>query len=221
MKYPKRSFKKKTYKKTKKMRLKTGVDMGLGFPKSLMVKQKYTDTIILSSPGGAIASHQFILNSLYDPNFTAVGHQPMYFDQYMAVYNHYTVVGCRITATFVPYESNGVPVIVALWQNDDLTITPAGMEFQAEQSKSKTYLLGDGGNASKTLSLNWSARKTFGPNIMSNSLLRGDATTSPSETTVAVLSLQSADRVTATNTAVQINMEFISIYNELKDISGS
>lgn len=52
--------------------------------------------------GGAAATYQFMINSLYDPDYTGTGHQPMGYDQLMGLYNRYLVygVGYEITMIF-------------------------------------------------------------------------------------------------------------------------
>ena len=42
------------------------------------------------------------MNSLFDPDFTGTGHQPYYFDQFATIYQRYTVIGSKLTATFTP-----------------------------------------------------------------------------------------------------------------------
>lgn len=39
-------------------------------------------------------SYQYRLNSIYDPNYTGVGHQPLGHDELATLYNRYRVVGC-------------------------------------------------------------------------------------------------------------------------------
>ena len=48
-----------------------------------------------------------------DPNHTGVGHQPLYFDQLMTIYNHYIVIGAKITVKFTAYPAT-IPVNVCL-----------------------------------------------------------------------------------------------------------
>lgn len=48
----------------------------------------------------------FSVNNLYDPDVTGTGHQPMYFDNYAAVYNRYRVNWAQITVTVINHEVN-------------------------------------------------------------------------------------------------------------------
>jgi hypothetical protein len=38
---------------------------------------------------------------MYDPDITGTGHQPKAFDQWMLIYNHYNVVGSKVSAKLV------------------------------------------------------------------------------------------------------------------------
>lgn len=59
------------------------------------VKLRYSEQISVSNPvGGSV--YNFRATSLYDPNKTGTGHQPLGFDQMSAKYNHYVVLGARI-----------------------------------------------------------------------------------------------------------------------------
>jgi len=227
---PKRKTFKRTYTKKRSgnpSSLKSQVPkqmaiMGKGFPNRIMTKQVYMDTISLVAGAGSVNHYQFILNGLYDPDYTGIGHQPMYFDQYMALYNHYTVIGAKIQITAIGSEGNTVPTEIVLWQNDDTTITPSGsFATQQEQDKSKYMLLGSGGDSKGSLSLKWSAKKTFSGSTLNNSLLRGSSSANPSETSVACIGIRPADNVTNVQVFFQVKIEFISVYYELKDIAGS
>lgn len=49
---------------------------------------------------------QYSANSLYDPDVTGIGHQPMYFDNYASVYWRYRVNYAKITVTVVNHDVN-------------------------------------------------------------------------------------------------------------------
>lgn len=58
---------------------------------------RYSDTLSLTSTSGALAYNSFRANGIYDPDLTGIGHQPMGHDQWAALFNHYVVLGSKIT----------------------------------------------------------------------------------------------------------------------------
>jgi len=76
-------------------------------------KLTYYDTVALDPASNALTSlngaiWQFRANSCFDPDYTGIGHQPMYFDNLAAVYQRYRVIGCKITVTVVDIRPGGV-----------------------------------------------------------------------------------------------------------------
>jgi hypothetical protein len=58
---------------------------------------RYNTQLTLTAPSTAtITNYQFRLNSLYDPDLTSTGHQPMGYDQLTALYNQWVVTRCRV-----------------------------------------------------------------------------------------------------------------------------
>lgn len=73
------------------------------FPNTKLVRHKYCDTVQLAATtSGATQKYQFRANSLYDPDYTGVGHQPMFRDEMAAQYQYYTVLASNITWQFAP-----------------------------------------------------------------------------------------------------------------------
>jgi len=66
------------------------------------VKLKYVENIQLN-PGSAgnSATYVFRCNNVRDPNYTSTGHQPMFFDNYQALYGNVRVVKSYIKVTVV------------------------------------------------------------------------------------------------------------------------
>lgn len=68
------------------------------------------------------------LNSLYDPDFTNIGHQPYGFDQVIPFYARYIVTHCDINITFSDPSSDGVYVGVFIKSlNDPATLVNASI----------------------------------------------------------------------------------------------
>jgi hypothetical protein len=60
----------------------------------------YFQRHIVQGPG-LLASHQFRINSLYDPDLTGGGHQPLGRDTYSAIYDYYKVLETHVHVTHV------------------------------------------------------------------------------------------------------------------------
>lgn len=82
------------------------------FPnKSKTVTLKYVEEINIDGAiSGGITVHDFSANGLFDPNITGTGHQPMGFDQWKLIYNHYTVVSSRARLTYAPNSASSADV---------------------------------------------------------------------------------------------------------------
>jgi len=78
------------------------------------VSLKYHSEIVLDPSTATPAWHVFSANGLFDPDITSTGHQPYGFDQYMAQYNHYTVVGAKITVHYSNVSSTTQPYILTI-----------------------------------------------------------------------------------------------------------
>lgn len=90
-------------------------------PPSMVQKLRYSDTFSLDPSSGGTAVHYFKANSCYDPDHTGVGHQPLGFDQYMALYDHFKVKSSKITITASQKNSNASTdkTILAIYLDDD------------------------------------------------------------------------------------------------------
>lgn len=217
----KRSFKRR-YRRNyrRKPVLLNSVNLGLGFPKKLVATLKYHENLYITCTAGGVQNQQFKLNGLYDPNITGTGHQPMYFDQYMALYNHFTVIGARIKVTlFQDALTYTHPCYAVLWQNDDSTIGFPNMQDVSEYSKAYNKCIVNGTNP-RYMTMKWSAKKTFGP-PMANTLLRGNVGADPQETTVATIMVQPMDQATSVTLWGSVDIEYITVFTELKDTDGS
>jgi len=69
------------------------------FPRTLRRSLRYAESFGLTTgaSGGCGAEQAFILNSLFDPNYTGTGHQPYGFDQISPLYASYLVHAVKVT----------------------------------------------------------------------------------------------------------------------------
>lgn len=88
----------------------TGLGRGnFGFPDKLRTTLKYGESVQQLLVAGTITNYVFRMNSLNDPNFSGVGHQPKYYDQFCSAngpYLSYRVLGSKIKVTFTPVTDN-------------------------------------------------------------------------------------------------------------------
>lgn len=104
------------------------------FPQFRVVRHKYCDTITVGagSAAGLRQVWQFRANSLFDPDFTGVGHQPMFHDEMAAQYGRYTVISSRIEIIIEP--SATIARTMSLYTDDD-TSFPTNPNDMMEQHK--------------------------------------------------------------------------------------
>lgn len=77
-----------------------------GFPARRTTVLRYVEDFTLNPGVATSAVNVFSINNLYDPNFTGTGHQPMFFDNYAALYSKYRVN--HATITFVALQNKVV-----------------------------------------------------------------------------------------------------------------
>lgn len=68
----------------------------MGFPPRMRGTIRYHDCVALAGGASTTTSYVVSANGVYDPDITGTGHQPLFFDPMMQIYNHYTVRGARI-----------------------------------------------------------------------------------------------------------------------------
>lgn len=216
----KRSSKKRVYKKrTKSTYNRTTVNFGLGFPKKMIMTHKYFDYFNVSNTGGAVTHYMFSCNGLFDPDYTSTGHQPMYFDQAAALWDHYTCIGSKIKFVVSQAANTNASATACLWLNDDTSVTPT-LYGLAEQTSASRRILPAYNVDPYTLTKKWSPKKIFGGSILANDNLQGTASANPTEQTYYCLSIFPQGASTQTYN-VQVYIEYITVWDELKDVNSS
>jgi len=184
----------------------------------LTMKHRYVDSVGFTGTSGGLALASFNCNSLFKPNNTSAGHQAMYFDNMKVIYDHYTVIGSIIKATFSLNSSASSPAtVVGILQNDDATVAPLSYQSALENSRSVASQLPNQNGEVVTLTHKWSAKGTFGGSILGNDNLQGTATSSPAELSVWTLFTQATDMTTTTATTCLVEIEYIAVWDELID----
>lgn len=192
------------------------------FPPKLFNTLRYSEQVVLNTSDSLNGCGTYIwsANNLYDPNYTGTGHQPLYYDQISSLYNHWTVVSSKITATIVR-ASNPVQLQAVLVCDDDATLgTSNNINLLIERSDSSTGACDPGNGLLMTLSQTFSAKKWFGANPLANDNLQGTVGGGPTEQVYYALMVQDITG-TSQSVAIHVMMEFNVVWDELTSVASS
>lgn len=195
---------------------------GLGFPARMRTILRYTADLGLTSAAGVMTTTSFSANGIYDPDLTGVGHQPMYFDQYMAVYNKYKVLGSKLTCVGGNIASGAEPAYVTCYLDDDGTATSSSIQQIVELGKVKrVFQMGGVHTTPIILRSSFSAKVMFKDKFEA-AQMSGDAGSNPTEIAAYIFVLQPHAGFTGNNTFVgQVTIDYIVDFYELKETSQS
>lgn len=188
---------------------------GTAFPHRYQNELRYSavQSIVLDPSGWG--KHFFSCNGLYDPDITGLGHQPLYYDQLTALYNHYTVIKSSITIQPMGFEDNSYVLSLSL---EDDTSSSFGNTTR-EQPDTKSWVVSaPQGDKDNKHSLYWNAAKVFGGDIIDNDDLQGTLNTNPPEQTFYMLGMEG---VAATVHSYFVELRYTVVWDELKTVAGS
>lgn len=197
---------------------------GHPFGKQFYTKLRYNEAHTFSAGGAAnfASSYEMNLNSLYDPNESGIGHQPMGFDQLMGIYEKYTVVAAKITVAFLPDTT--VPSVCGLRLKDGNTPTLVDKKKLIENGDSKWAYAStaNGGNNRIILTKNVNIKKFFGQKaIVGDEKFTMSSTSEPADDDSCVAELWVAP-ISASDThgrtVVDINIEYTAVFTEPIDL---
>lgn len=217
----------KRYRRAVTTKNRRSVTLGKGFPKKVVMTHKYKCTLSATA-NGTMQRYDFRANGMFDPEVAVGGHQPMYFDQMTALYDHYTVIGSRIKITITRTHSanNGNdPIYFVLFNNDDTTVAGTSVIDVAESNSGRIKIAApDGGGYHPTslmLTSKYSTKKTYGNAQLNNTNIQGSAVSDPAEQTYYTLCYQTG--ANASNCAWQalVEIDYIAVWTEVKDIASS
>jgi len=192
-----------------------------GFPSQLVTRLRYVDSYALVSTSGAIARQLNCMNSIYDPDSSGAGHQPLYRDTYATLYDQYSVISSTIKVTYVSLAATtGVHVGLLL---DDDTSTAGSVTTLMEQSLGKNTMLSpiSGAISVKTLTATFDCKKHLGIDPYTSEAYKTAQGANPTEPYVACLWASPVDGSSTITTQVNVEMEFLVLFTELSTPTAS
>lgn len=118
------------------------VTTSTGLGTSQVVNLRYVDKAQINpSTAGAAAYYQFRINSIFDPNYTGTGHQPLMHDQFAAIFEEYLVLEVKYRVSFV---NTGTDTYIVGTQVNDVDTTDTILEYTIEQGNAEWAHLASG-----------------------------------------------------------------------------
>lgn len=185
-----------------------------GFPNSIITKHRYAALQSMASSAGSLVRHAWSANSIYDPDFTGTGHQPLYFDQYAAIYDQYVVLGAKITITFANRDT-AKNAIIGIVGEDDGTASPT-IDTLMECNNSVSTILPPAGAGTVEMSLTYEPQEAFGVDAKADGFSQTSVGTSPTEGYYWVMFHIPADGTSTQTCDCKIEIEYTVKYSELK-----
>lgn len=182
-----------------------------------MVQLKYSELITMNptvdslTTGNGTSGHQFSFNNLWDLNWTGIGGQPMYRDNYAQVFDKYKVSFAKIKITVVNHSVNtavwnGSAVVaqpnssyrLAILRDIDSSDYPSNMEALLQQNASNCkwrYVAPQLNGRLPTLSMKCAPHKTAGVSY-GDDTLTADQSNPPAKNVKASIFIVSGDGIT-------------------------
>ena len=224
MPYKKRTKKRPTYrrKRYRKTAINKQVVSRSPLPNSFKTTLRYCDNLTLDpGTGGTIAGDVLGANITADPYVAAGGHQPRGYDQFMAMYNHCTVIGSRILCQFVNTDAaNAVQCGIALRASPTLE---TNLVDYIEQGNCSYRICGtsDGTNS---VSVKHSFNNKFLgiSKPLSNTAIRNSHTNNCDEIAYYQVFVASpTGAADPTSVLVQLSIEYVCVFTEPRDLLSS
>lgn len=224
--YAKKATKRKPYRKVHRKRPRRRALVSnyvpSGMPTTRIAKLKYCQINALTSTSGILTEQLYSANNIYDPDVSGAGHQPMGHDQWAALFNHYVVLGSKITLKCCDSDSTVAPTHVGLYLSDGKTLSYTSGYQYAEARKGQNRLTAPGANKTLYMRAKFSAKKFYNVKDMKDNTDRLGAAVgaSPGEQAFFHFWVQTIDA--STNTIRYIaEIEYIVLFSEPKDLSTS
>lgn len=225
---PRRNARKKTKRRIKPYRRRRRRRPSImatpsGVHTTRIVKMRYASTTNVTSTSGVIGSKVFRANSIFDPDYTGTGHQPMGHDTWESLYNHYVVLGSKISVRLMPTStSNTAPGIAGIYLTDSTSV-PYTVPSSFLEAKKGTYThISPGINRLPVVKSFFSAKKYFNVTDVKDNLRSIGAAfgANPTESANFVIWYATLDASTQAMSLV-ITVDYILAVSEPKDLTQS
>lgn len=183
---------------------------GRQIPLRLQNKMRFSKVIQITLSAG-LGSYGFSCNGLFDPDVTVTGIRPLYFEQLMELYTHYSVQSSKLTLQSL--TTTNAHVMVLSIDDDNIGSTAQRM---LQQGSTSNAVMTPGGDPKK-ISLTWNRGKRYGVGALEGAGLTGTSGLNPTEQNFFRVNIQEPSGAAIT-VNVQAVWEADVIFTELKTV---
>lgn len=206
----------------KKKAMKLVEKWPVGPPESITCKLPY----VMSEPGNAFTgstggSTYIRLNSLYDPEYAVGGEQPLYYDQFTAMYDKYRVLGCKYSITV--WNNSDVRTKVCVMPSISAALGFNSIEDAMAQpwSKHRHISIQNNANSQSTITGYINIRKVLGKKSLYDDIDASLYNTDPAQPVYLYLLAEANDQTTNINLGYTIKCTFYAELYKKKQLNQS
>lgn len=175
---------------------------------------------------GTSVNALYLANGMFDPTIAIGGHQPMGYDNIMALYDHFTVTGSKITATITPDNTTYVPFQLSIYLAPGSSVISPAAPARLRETDRVNWVISNPSTSWKGVSAvsnYFSASKFFGvKDAVGESSYKGSATSDPTETAVFQILYGALDEASSAPAAtVAVDIEYTAVFTEPKAFAQS
>lgn len=216
--YRRKLAKKPYYKKKATFRRKpyhkaTVSKVALGASDRIMVKLPYSDVYTFSGSYNPSAQ-VWRTNSLFDPDLTNVGHQPLGFDQYSAFYQKYIVHGCEIRLDIRNDTAVSVKGVLCFSDTDS---SSASVQVASEYKYATPFTIGPNSSNNRiVLKRYMSEKKLHGLKTIENQeTQQALISATPTDVGLVWLKVEALDGTTAVKVYADVRIKYYAVMFDL------
>lgn len=189
---------------------------------SRIVTLRYHANVGISSTSGAVAAWTFLLNSIYDPDYSGTGHQPLGHDQLAALFQRYAVIRARVTVQCATTSVGEVPVFYGLVAASGPNMS--NRNVIAEQPYGKLRVGGSCYDGAEPVVLSWEVDvgRFFGvKDVPGDSSLSAAFGASPTRPIFFTIAHQPLDMAASAGAYAEVSIEMVTEVSGPIPVSGS
>lgn len=200
------------------------VSNNIGLPLTKRVKLTYVEKVGLTCTSGVAAKHTFLLNSIFDPDYTGVGHQPYGRDQWATLYGKYMVTSAVVRVKWSNTATNNIPHTCGISLDKNTDFEP-NLDYRIERQKGRciSTLLANS-NAVTHNRCVFGAKSFFTLNDPEDShQVSAPFSASPTLPAYCNIWIQPYDSVSSTSAPIygEVQIDFNVLLSDPLDIAGS